>query len=280
MIKTVEQPKGVMHFQQKKSHENLEQSQADRLLEIVKIKELKSKTELAKGLGVYLSAITNIRARGTVATPMALAAQAVFGVSAEWIINGKGPVMHKRKLEDIASDLLLAIGENTEREGLRETPKRMCKAWKDFFVGYEQNPKEILNKVFEEVGGYDEIVLLKNIRVESHCEHHFVPIIGHAHVAYLPNKRVVGISKLARVVEAYSKRLQVQERLTQEIADCITEVLDPQGVAVVISSTHHCMTTRGVRMVGANMVTSSMSGAFRNSETRQELFQMINGDNL
>ena len=180
------------------------------------------------------------------------------------------------ELEDIASKLLWFIGENPQREGLQETPKRMAKAWKEFFRGYDEDPVEILSCFFEEVGGYDEIVCLRNIRVESHCEHHFVPIIGTAHVAYLPDKRVVGISKLARVVEAYSKRLQVQERLTQQIANTIMNVLNPRGVAVIIESQHHCMTTRGVHQQNTSMITSSMLGVFReNDSSRAEVLAFL-----
>ena len=153
----------------------------------------------------------------------------------------------------------------------------MARAYEEFFEGYTIDPVNLLERTFEETDGYDEIVLLRDIRLESHCEHHMVPIIGRAHVAYLPHRRVVGISKLARVVEAYAKRMQIQEKLTAQIANTIQEVLEPKGVAVVIEAAHQCMTTRGIRKPGVTMVTSRMLGAFREDQaTRRELLAMIN----
>jgi GTP cyclohydrolase I len=167
-------------------------------------------------------------------------------------------------------------GENPDREGLLDTPKRVVKAYKEMFAGYGVDPVALLERTFEEVQGYDEIVLLRDIRLESYCEHHMVPIIGRCHVAYLPRDRVVGISKLARLVDAFSKRLQIQERLTAQIADTINDVLQPRGVGVVIEAGHQCMTTRGVHKPGVSMVTSRMLGAFRDDPTtRRELLSMI-----
>jgi GTP cyclohydrolase IA len=172
--------------------------------------------------------------------------------------------------------LIRWAGDNPAREGLLDTPARVVRAYEEFFAGYQDDPQAILERTFEEVEGYDEIVLLRDIRVESYCEHHMVPIIGRAHVAYLPHRRVVGISKLARVVEAYGKRLQIQEKMTAQIANIINEVLQPRGVAVVIEAEHECMSTRGVHKSGVSMVTSRMLGAFRDNEaTRRELLAMI-----
>ena len=172
--------------------------------------------------------------------------------------------------------LLRLAGEDPEREGLRDTPKRVVKAYKELFGGYATDPVAMLQRTFEEVEGYDEMVLLRDIRLESYCEHHMVPIIGRAHVAYLPRTRVVGISKLARVVDAFSKRLQIQERLTVQIADTIDHVLQPLGVAVVIEAGHQCMSTRGVHKPGVSMVTSRMLGAFRSDpQTRREFLDLI-----
>jgi GTP cyclohydrolase I len=153
----------------------------------------------------------------------------------------------------------------------------VVKAYEEFFRGYDQDPVELLSRTFEEVEGYDEMVLLRDIDFESHCEHHMVPIIGKAHVAYLPDRRVIGISKLARVVDAYAKRLQIQERLTAQIAGAIDQVLKPRGVAVMVSSQHHCMTTRGVHKHGTQMVTSYMTGAFRDDSQLRREFQMMIG---
>ena len=172
--------------------------------------------------------------------------------------------------------LLLWAGDDPTREGLIDTPSRVARAYEEFFEGYNIDPVNLLERTFEETDGYDEIVLLRDIRLESHCEHHMVPIIGRAHVAYLPHRRVVGISKLARVVEAYAKRLQIQEKLTAQIANTIQEVLEPRGVAVVIEAAHQCMTTRGIHKPGVTMVTSRMLGAFRDDPaTRRELLAMI-----
>ena len=172
--------------------------------------------------------------------------------------------------------LLRWAGDDPAREGLRDTPKRVVKSYKELFSGYAVDPVSLLERTFEEVEGYDEIVLLRDIRLESYCEHHMVPIIGRCHVAYLPNQRVVGISKLARVVDAYAKRLQIQEKLTVQIANTIEQVLQPLGVGVVIEAGHQCMTTRGVHKHGVSMVTSRMLGAFRNDPaTRRELMAMI-----
>jgi GTP cyclohydrolase I len=182
----------------------------------------------------------------------------------------------RAEAESAVRTLIRWIGDDPDREGLLDTPARVIRAWEEFGAGYTQDPKEVLARTFEEIAGYDEMVVLRDIGFESHCEHHMLPIIGRAHVAYLPRSRVVGISKLARIVEAFAKRLQIQEKMTAEIADTIQEVLDPFGVAVVVDATHHCMTTRGVRREGVSMVTSRMLGAFRNSATtRREFLAMI-----
>ena len=178
--------------------------------------------------------------------------------------------------EKAVRTLISFVGENPDREGLLDTPKRVVKAYQDWYAGYDQDPREFLSKTFSETGGYDEIVMLKDIRVESHCEHHMAPFIGSAHIAYLPNKRVVGISKLARVTRIFSKRMQVQEKLTAEIANCLQEVLKPRGVAVVIEAQHECMTTRGINEPGISMVTSQLLGKFRtDASTRKEFYSMI-----
>lgn len=172
--------------------------------------------------------------------------------------------------------LLRWAGDDPDREGLLGTPDRVVRSYEEFFAGYDDDPVDILSRTFEETAGYDELVVLKDIRLESHCEHHMVPIIGVCHVAYLPNSRVVGISKLARVVETYAKRLQIQEKLTAEIANAIDSVLEPRGVAVVIEAAHQCMTTRGIHKPGVNMITSRMLGVFReNAETRREFLSLI-----
>ena len=190
----------------------------------------------------------------------------------------------REEAEEAVRTLLRWVGEDPTREGLLETPSRVIKAYREHFRGYLIEPAEILRKTFAEVEGYDEMVVLKDIAFESHCEHHLAPIIGRAHVAYLPVKRVVGISKLARLVEAFAKRLQIQERMTAQIADAIDEVLQPRGVGVVIEATHHCMTTRGIHKPGSLMVTSRLLGLFRsNPETRREFLSIIGksgGDNL
>ncbi len=172
--------------------------------------------------------------------------------------------------------LIRWAGDNPDREGLLDTPRRVAKSYRELFAGYEIDPVALLERTFQEVDGYDEVVLLRDIRLESYCEHHMVPIIGRCHVAYLPRDRVVGISKLARVVDAYSKRLQIQERLTVQIATTIDQVLQPRGVGVVIEAGHQCMTTRGVHKPGVSMVTSRLTGAFRDDpSTRRELMAMI-----
>ena len=172
--------------------------------------------------------------------------------------------------------LIRWAGDNPEREGLKETPKRVIRSYKDFFSGYNSDPREILSKKFKEVDGYDEIIILKNIRLESHCEHHMVPFIGNAHVGYLPRKKVVGLSKLARLVEVFAKRLQIQEKLTAQIANAIDEVLQPKGVGVIIEASHLCVSTRGIHKHESKMVTSRMLGSFRNDQaTRKEFLDLI-----
>ena len=188
--------------------------------------------------------------------------------------NNKKP--SRAEAEAAVRTMLAWTGDNPDREGLIETPKRVVRAYEQFFAGYEMDPKEVLSKVFEEVEGYDEMVIVKDIRVESHCEHHIVPILGKAHVGYLPNKRIVGISKLARVVDIFGKRLQTQEVMTAQIANVINEVLEPRGVAVVMNAKHQCMTTRGVHKPESSTITSTMLGAFReNPDTRAEFMNLI-----
>ena len=182
----------------------------------------------------------------------------------------------REEAEAAVRTLLRWAGDDPTREGLVDTPARVARAYEEFFAGYDVDPVALLERTFEETDGYDEIVLLRDIRLESHCEHHMVPIIGRAHVAYLPHRRVVGISKLARVVEAYGRRLQIQEKLTAQIANTIQQVLEPRGVAVVIEAAHQCMTTRGVHKTDVTMVTSRMLGAFRDDPTtRREVLAMI-----
>mgnify|MGYP001349868831 CR=1 FL=1 len=173
--------------------------------------------------------------------------------------------------------LISWAGDDPDREGLIETPDRVVRSYNEFFAGYTEDPEKVLGKTFEEVEGYDEVVIVRNIRVESHCEHHMVPIVGVAHVGYIPNKRVVGISKLARVVDIYGKRLQTQETMTALIADTIDRVLEPKGVAVVIDANHECMSTRGIHKTESSTITSRMLGSFRdNIETRAEFMNLIN----
>jgi len=182
----------------------------------------------------------------------------------------------RTEAEEAVRTLLKWAGDNPSREGLRDTPARVARAWEDWFSGYNVDPEEYLLRTFEEVEGYDDMVVLRDIRFESHCEHHLAPIIGRAHVGYLPTHRVVGISKLARVVEAFARRLQVQEKMNAQIARCIQNVLEPKGVAVVIQAEHQCMTTRGVHKPGVVMVTSTMLGDFRtNPLTRREFLSVI-----
>lgn len=172
--------------------------------------------------------------------------------------------------------LILWAGDDPKREGLIDTPKRVVKAYKEFFSGYEEDPEEILSRTFEEVEGYDDAVIVRNIRVESHCEHHMVPIVGVAHIGYIPKKRVVGISKLARLVDLFGKRLQTQETMTAQIADTIDKVLQPKGVAVVIDANHQCMSTRGVHKTESSTITSRMLGTFRSdSKAREEFISLI-----
>lgn len=182
----------------------------------------------------------------------------------------------RAEAEDAVRTLIRWAGDDPTREGLLGTPDRVVRSYEEFFGGYDEDPVGMLERTFEEIEGYDEMVVLRDIRLESHCEHHMVPIIGKAHVAYLPGKRVVGISKLARVVEVYAKRLQIQEKLTAQVANTLQAVLQPRGVAVVMEAAHQCMTTRGVHKHGVTMVTSRMLGAFRDDpRTRQEFLSMI-----
>src|SRR6202000_2653672 len=182
----------------------------------------------------------------------------------------------REEAEKAVHTLLRWAGDDPSREGLADTPERVVKAFEDWFSGYAQDPEEYLTRTFEEIEGYDDMVILKDIRFESHCEHHLAPIIGRAHVGYLPTSRVVGISKLARVVEAYARRLQVQEKMCAQIANTIQKVLQTKGVAVVIEAGHQCMTTRGVHKTGVTMVTSTMLGDFRlHSDTRREFLAVI-----
>jgi GTP cyclohydrolase I len=182
----------------------------------------------------------------------------------------------RQEAEEAVRVLIRWAGDNPEREGLLGTPDLVVRSYEEFFAGYEDDPAEILKRTFEEVEGYDEVVMLRDIRVESYCEHHMVPIIGRVHIGYLPDKRVVGISKLARLLDVYAKRLQIQEKLTAQIANTLNEVLQPRGVAVVIDASHQCMTTRGVHKPGTSMVTSRMLGAFRSDpSTRREFLAFI-----
>ena len=182
----------------------------------------------------------------------------------------------REEAQAAVSTLLRWAGDDPSREGLRDTPARVARAYEEWFSGYNVDPEDYMKRTFEEVEGYDEMIVLRGIRFESHCEHHLAPIIGKAHVGYLPSNRVVGISKLARVVEAYARRLQVQEKMNAQIANCIQRVLDPKGVAVVIEAQHQCMTTRGVHKAGVTMVTSTMLGAFRKDPmTRREFLTII-----
>jgi len=180
--------------------------------------------------------------------------------------------------EEAIRTLIRWAGDNPEREGLVDTPNRVARAYEEFFAGYWESPIEILERTFEEVDGYDEMVVLKDIRFESHCEHHMVPIIGKAHIGYLPDRRVVGISKLARLMEVYAKRLQIQEKFTAQVASAIQNVLQPVGVGVIVEAAHQCMTTRGVRKPGVTMVTSALRGSFRDDpQTRKEFLNLIRG---
>jgi GTP cyclohydrolase I len=182
----------------------------------------------------------------------------------------------REQAEKAVKTLIEWAGDDPSREGLVETPRRVAKAYEQFFEGYDLDPEEILRKTFEEVEGYDEMVIVKDIRLESHCEHHIVPILGKAHIGYIPNNRVVGISKLARIVDVFGKRLQTQETMTSQIANVIQKVLDPKGVAVVIDASHQCMTTRGVHKPESSTVTSAMKGIFKeNAVTRNEFLSFL-----
>jgi len=187
-----------------------------------------------------------------------------------------GKVAVPEEVQDAIRTLIRWSGDDPDREGLLDTPSRVGRAWREYCQGYGEDPSLHLSRTFEEVGGYDEIVLLKDIPFQSHCEHHMAPIIGHAHIAYLPRNRVVGISKLARVLHGFARRLQIQERLTAEVADCIWSNLEPAGVAVVIHATHACMTARGVRTPGVGMTTSRMMGVFRDDDrSRKEVLSLM-----
>lgn len=178
--------------------------------------------------------------------------------------------------EEAVRTLIRWAGDDPEREGLLDTPARVARSYGEFFSGYNTNPEELLSRTFKEVENYDEMIVLRDIRFSSHCEHHMVPFTGSAHVAYLPDKKVVGISKLARLVDAYANRLQIQEKMTAQIANALNEVLQPKGVAVVVAAIHQCMTTRGVHKEGVTMQTSHMLGRFRSDpRTRQEFFHLI-----
>ena len=182
----------------------------------------------------------------------------------------------KGEAEEAVRTLIRWAGDDPDREGLLGTPDRVARAWREFFRGYDEDPQAILKRTFEETDGYDEMIVLKDMRFESHCEHHLAPIIGRAHIAYLPHHRVVGISKLARLLDCYAKRLQIQEKMTAQIANTLQEVLQPRGVAVVVDASHQCMTTRGVHKPGTSMVTSRMLGAFRTDpSTRREFLAII-----
>jgi len=192
--------------------------------------------------------------------------------------NRKPTRPSRKQAEEAVNTLLLWAGEDPQREGLIDTPKRVALAYEDWFSGYKDDPVRYLRRTFEEVDGYDEMIILRNIGFESHCEHHMAPIIGRAHIGYLPDTKVVGISKLARVVEAFARRFQVQEKMTAQIANCIEDVLKPKGVGVVIEAVHQCMTTRGIHKSDVSMVTSQMVGAFRkDARTRAEFLRMIDG---
>ncbi len=193
--------------------------------------------------------------------------------------NPKPRKPSRKKAEEAIHTLLLWAGEDPRREGLADTPRRVAKAYEDWFSGYKQDPVSYLKRTFEEVEGYDEMVVLRDISFESHCEHHMAPIIGKVHIGYLPRNKIVGISKLARVVEAFARRFQVQEKMTAQIANCIEDVLKPKGVGVIVEAVHQCMTTRGIHKSGVSMVTSQMLGGFRkDARTRAEFLRMIDGN--
>ena len=197
-----------------------------------------------------------------------------FKVGSAYTWTGDRPT--KEQAEEAVKTLLRYAGDDPTREGLVGTPDRVVRAYKEWFAGYDEDPRKLLERTFEDAAGYDEIICLRNIRIETHCEHHMVPIIGTAHVAYLPRDKVVGISKLARVVECYAKRLQIQEKMTAQVADAIEQTLNPRGVGVVIEAAHLCMTTRGIRKPGVSMITSAMRGVFREkASARSELLSLL-----
>ena len=194
-------------------------------------------------------------------------------------LQGKNQKISDEKAEEAIKTIIEWVGEDPEREGLKSTPRRVIKAYKEYFQGYKQDPAEYLTKTFTEVEGYDDMVIEKNISIRSHCEHHIAPIIGVAHVAYIPSKKVVGLSKLARVVDAFSKRLQTQERLTMQIAKTIMDVLQPRGVAVTIDASHQCMTNRGIKKENATTITNYFLGAFKDDLSFQNRYlRYINKD--
>ena len=198
------------------------------------------------------------------------------GVPKDADLCSKSARVRREEVEDAVRKLLIWAGDDPDREGLVDTPRRVVKAYEEFFSGYQVDPTDYLERTFEETDGYDEMIVLRDIAFVSHCEHHILPVLGKAHVAYLPNRRVVGISKLARVVEAYARRLQIQERMTAQIANAIETALQPRGIAVVVEAEHQCMTTRGVMKPGVSMVTSRMLGAFReDAKTRLEFESII-----
>jgi GTP cyclohydrolase IA len=217
---------------------------------------------------------------GTVNPQSSLDALEIDGSRRGFSDSGDGapilPIPSRCEAEQAVATLIRWAGDDPGREGLVETPRRVVDAFREFFAGYGVDPVDVLRRTFEETDGYDEMVLLRDIRFESHCEHHLAPIIGRAHIAYLPHRRVVGISKLARVVDIYARRLQIQEKMTAQIANTINDILEPKGVAVIIEASHQCMTTRGVHKPGVVMTTSRMLGAFREDvATRRELLAMI-----
>ncbi len=193
--------------------------------------------------------------------------------------TGRAKPVSDGEAERAFRTILEWIGENPDRDGLRETPDRLVRSFREYFCGYDEDPAQVLRKTFSEVDGYDEMIVLRGVTFESHCEHHIAPIIGRVWVGYIPDRRVVGISKLARVVEIFSKRLQIQERLTAQIANTIDDVLKPAGVAVVVKAAHHCMISRGVHKRGSDLVTSRMLGVFRDQPaTRAEFLSLVNAD--
>ncbi len=200
------------------------------------------------------------------------------------IINGEAPgggvrTVSNAEAEGAFRTILQWIGEDPDRDGLRETPDRLVRSFREYFAGYDEDPEQVLNKTFSEVEGYDEMIVLRGVTFESHCEHHVAPIIGRVWVGYIPDRRVVGISKLARVVEIFSRRLQIQERLTAQIANAVENALKPRGVAVVVKAAHHCMISRGVHKRGSDLVTSRMLGVFRDQPmTRSEFLSLVNAD--